>query len=120
MSSQFEPQESDCDAPPYHTVRACQGLGFESPLDVRWCRLRQFLSGHADPRISVLRAWAWLLGQKPPGKTCVCGNPLPALDQYTFTLQSERQAHYVLGQCRRCHTIFWDDAAAIPTKNAHS
>jgi hypothetical protein len=119
MSSRFEPQESDCDAPPYRTVRACQGLGFESPLDVRWCRLGHFLAGPGDRSgISPLRAWAWLIGRKPPGKICVCGDPLPALDHYTFTFRSAQQAHYLLGQCRRCYTIFWDEALAAPSENA--
>jgi hypothetical protein len=30
-----------CDAPPYPIVKACEDLGFLSPLDVRWARLSQ-------------------------------------------------------------------------------
>jgi hypothetical protein len=109
MSSRFEPHQSDCDAPPYHTVQACEG-GFESPLDVRWSRMSHFLARPVDQSgMFGLGAWEWLFGRKPPPvKTCACGGPLPALEHYTFTFRSERQAHYLLGQCRRCHTIYWE------------
>jgi hypothetical protein len=107
MSSRHEPQESDCDAPPYRVVEACAKLGFESPLDVRWRRMSHYLDER--PGMFGLGGWAWLFGKRtPPGTTCVCGGPLPALERYTFTFRSERKADYFLGQCRRCHTIYWE------------
>jgi hypothetical protein len=33
------PMDIECEAPPYSVVKACQGLRFQSPLDVRWCRI---------------------------------------------------------------------------------
>jgi hypothetical protein len=110
MSNQHE-QQSDCDAPAYSVVRACQGLGFHLPLDVRWCCMSHFLARHGEQSgIFGLGAWAWLFGRShSPDKRCVCGQPLPALERYTFTFESERQAVYLLGQCRRCYRVFWEE-----------
>jgi hypothetical protein len=110
MSNQHE-QQSDCDAPAYSVVRACQGLGFHLPLDVRWCRMRTFLERHGEQwGIFGLEAWGWLFGRShSPDKKCDCGQALPVLERFTFTFKSKRQAVYLLGQCRRCHTIFWEE-----------
>jgi hypothetical protein len=84
MSNHFEPQQFDCDAPPYAIVRACQHLGFRSPLDVRWCRMGHFLGRYQIG--SGLLGWLFGRGQASERK-CACGQPLPTLEQYTFTFQ---------------------------------
>jgi hypothetical protein len=111
MSNQSGREESRCDAPPYSVVKACQRLGFRSPLDVRWCRLDQARNALPE-RSGGLQAWMLLFwGNEPREKTCSCGQPLPVLERYTFTFRSGRAADYFLGQCRRCRTIFWEEAA---------
>jgi hypothetical protein len=117
MSNPFQPQEFDCDAPPYSVVQACDELGFQSPLDVRWCRLRPVDARHEKrPASFSLEFWEWFFRRRsPPGNLCGCGQPLPILERYTFTFLSERRADYFLGQCGHCHTIFWDEAITRPS-----
>jgi hypothetical protein len=80
-------------------VRACAGLGFHAPQDVRWCRLdRRKLKRPAG-------LFPWLRGSKP---ACACGQPVPELESYTFTFVSGSKVEYFLAQCQRCRTIFWD------------
>jgi hypothetical protein len=31
------------------------------------------------------------------------------MEGYTFTFASGKEAEYLLGQCRRCRTIFWEE-----------
>jgi len=111
MSSRYGPLEIHCDAPPYPVARACQSLGFQAPLDVRWLRLSHFLQGSGEPAASSgIQFWKLSFGpSQPKGKACTCGQPLPGLEKYTFTFRSERQADYLLGQCRHCRTIFWEE-----------
>lgn len=52
--------------------------------------------------------WCFSTGQQRKNK-CYCGRPFPLLESYTFTLISERQVVYFLGQCNQCHTIYWRD-----------
>jgi hypothetical protein len=92
--------------PPYSVVEACTILGFVSPLDVRWCRMSHFPDGHAG--LLGMRPLRWLFGDVPREKTCFCGRPLPRLEPFAFTLFPEGVADYRLGQCLRCHTIFWE------------
>jgi hypothetical protein len=109
MSSQYD-QQSDCDAPPYQVVKACEELSFHSPLDVRWCRMSEFLVA-PDAGPGMLE---WLLGRsRPSEKRCSCGKQLPRLELYTFTFASGRKAIYFLGQCRRCHTTYWEKGAVV-------
>jgi hypothetical protein len=105
-----------CDAPPYAVVRACKGCGFHSPLDVRWCHMSRFLKGGGRYRgILGFRLWQWLFGQsKPKQRTCTCGEPLADLRWYEISFFSEKTDAILLGQCRRCRTIFWDAAYPIP------
>lgn len=99
MAKDLGPIEILCDAPPYPVVKACAGLGFREPQDVRWARLdRRRLRRPAG-------LFPWL---RPAAPRCACGQPLPALESYTFTFVSGSQARYHLGQCRRCRTIYWD------------
>jgi hypothetical protein len=88
MSEELGPIDIVCDAPPYPVVRACQRLGFRDPQDVRWCRANHF----AAPR------------------SCACGQTLPPLESYTFTFVTGNQASYLLAQCRRCQSIYWEKA----------
>jgi hypothetical protein len=41
---------------------------------------------------------------------CLCGQVLPRLDKCAFTLLSGKELHYFLGQCKRCRTVFWEEA----------
>jgi hypothetical protein len=117
MFSRQGPTDIDCDAPPYPIVRACQRLGFQSPLDVRWRRMKHFLKGRGG-RGGVLgfHPWLWLFGGgQPPEAACACGQPLPPMELYTFTVASGKEAHYLLGQCCRCRTMLWDEAP-VPSR----
>ncbi len=104
MSEQLGPLDVDCDAPPYAVVAACEGLGFQAPLDVRWCRTSH---SQAD-RASKLLGWFHGKG-RPEQRTCTCGQSLPLLEPYTFPFISEKRVVYFLGQCRRCRTIYWEE-----------
>ncbi len=106
------PAEFSCDAPPYRVVEACARLGFQTPLDVRWCRLSEFLN-RQRAQSSALggHLWALLFGSAHDRLlTCPCGNTLPILEKYTFTFVSHRVAEYRLGQCPKCRIIFWEQA----------
>jgi hypothetical protein len=106
--------EINCDAPPYPVVQACQRLGIRSPEDVRWRRLSQVFAGEGSQRTAAHNAlWKLFFGWGQPaiagGRTCTCGQKLPELGKFTFTYRSGKEATYLLGQCRRCLTIFWDE-----------
>jgi hypothetical protein len=109
MPDQVGPYEIVCDAPPYRIVRGCAELGFEQPLDVRWLRLDRVL-GSRDSATSFLttQAWTEAIGFTRQGeRRCSCGQPLPALDRCTFILRSGTQFDYLVGQCSRCKTVYW-------------
>ena len=110
MSNQLGPIEITCDAPPYLVVQACESLGFESPLDVGWWRLSQFLAEQGEKAgLRDLAPWKWLFSSNQPReKRCACGGSLPIMEGYSFTFISHKVADYWLGQCRRCGTIFWE------------
>src|SRR5437868_7926718 len=104
MPNQLGPLEFCCDAPPYNIVRACRMIGLRSPEDVRWCRLSPFIGTSPKPQ-----SWRMLLGMtRPEEGACTCGQKLPLLERYTFTLISGNQSSYFLGQCSRCRSIYWD------------
>ncbi len=114
MSSSLGPIDIHCDAPPYSIVRAGRGLGFYRPEDVRWCRLSHFRTeqeGHWE----LLNPLTWKVALGGTGRarkacTCSCGQDLPVLERYVFTFSSGDQVSYLIGQCGRCHTLFWEDA----------
>jgi hypothetical protein len=112
MASQFGPLDIECDAPSYAIVEACSRIGFRSPLDVPWFRLSHYLNeegGHGG--VFSLHMWKQFFGiERPGGKTCRCRQPLPTLEKCTFTFLSARHAEYLIGQCRNCLTIYWDEA----------
>ncbi len=116
MFSQLRSLEIRCDAPPYAVVRACKDFDFHSPLDVRWCRMSDLVSPEEQRNGNFgLRLWHWLLGKRKPSvQTCTCGQPLPDLKRYDFAFDSKKVGCYLLGQCRRCRTMYWDDASPLP------
>jgi hypothetical protein len=104
MICRLSPEEIRCSAPPYSIVDACQWLGFHRPLDVRW--------RHMGQRRGILGRWSWraLFGtDKPKPRTCTCGRLLPALRRYTFVLVPAKAVDYLLCQCKRCRTVFWEE-----------
>ncbi len=111
MSTRLGPIEIHCDAPPYSIVRACEMLGFLSPLDVPWYHRGRFLRCRARQTESFgVLLWKLLFGCKDPGqKRCVCGQLFPVLEEYTFTFQTMWETDYLLGQCPCCLTIFWEE-----------
>jgi hypothetical protein len=114
MSSSLGPIEIICDAPPYSIVRASRTLGFLSPEDVRWCRMSHYRA-ERDSLWELLNpvTWKQALGGSVRTRrayTCVCNQDLPAMERYLFTFGTGRQEAYLLGQCRHCRTIFWEEA----------
>ena len=113
MSSPLGPIEILCDAPPYPIVRAGHRIGLLTPEDVRWCRMSRFLKEHAErPGGGFhLPGWKLLLGMgRGPEGACTCGQKLPLLERYTFTFRTGEEVFYLIGQCGRCRTVFWDEA----------
>jgi hypothetical protein len=108
MTGRLGSLEICCDAPPYQVVRACERLGFRCPADVRWYRLDHLGPTAVAPGPASLWFWKRLLGWgRSREQSCSCGEPLPALEGCTFTLISEKEVQFRLGQCGRCRTIFW-------------
>ncbi|HEV3258668.1 MAG TPA: hypothetical protein VG013_17465 [Gemmataceae bacterium] len=110
MFSWSKSLDIDCDAPSYAIVRACRRIGVVTPEDVRWCRMNRFLSAHPTWREVLKRPpWKALLGMaQPEARTCSCGQKLPLLEKCTFTFNTGQEVSYLIGQCRRCRTVFWD------------
>jgi hypothetical protein len=99
----------DCDAPAYSVVHACKTVGVERPEDVRWCHWT---------RRGVRRTAGWfhvgnwrsLFRRPSPDDTrCSCGETLPCLEECLFSCVSGEAVTYLLGQCRRCGTVFWQE-----------
>ncbi|HZU38628.1 MAG TPA: hypothetical protein VFA18_22065 [Gemmataceae bacterium] len=110
MSEQFGPLEVECDAPSYAVVRACSELGIQTPEDVRWCRLSHWLNGpHGLQRLLQAKG-------RSAERQCLCGSSLPHMQGYLFTFNTGKEVFYLLGQCSRCHTVFWD-WAAVPASS---
>ncbi len=112
MSVHYGPIDIDCDALPYPLAQACETLNFQSPLDVRWCRLSQFVNGQAHPvGLFSSRSWQRLFHKQAKEKPCSCGEALPTLEQYAFTFASGAHVEYYLAQCARCRTMFWEQGS---------
>jgi hypothetical protein len=114
MASQLGRLEVDCDAPAYTIVRACNRLGMYSPEDVRWCRMAHYLNAFAGWR-GLFNRHAWKLLWETTvraERVCFCGGQLPSLMMYTFTLNTGEELSYYLGQCGKCHTVFWEQVPA--------
>jgi hypothetical protein len=100
-----------CDAPGYSVVRACRRVGIDNPEDVRWCRMSHFLREGAS-WMGLFHPFTWkkLLGRdEGEEKGCSCGERLPALERVTFTFTTGREETYLMGQCTRCGTVFWEE-----------
>lgn len=112
MAGSLDPLEIDCDSPPYSIVQACRMVGLQCPEDVRWYRLSRYVGGQYDNgEIVRIDKWKTLLGlTRSPSARCSCGERLPDLERCTFTYLSGKEAIYMVGQCSRCHTIFWEDS----------
>jgi hypothetical protein len=115
MFNRWKQLEISCDAPHYAVARASTECGLDSPLDVRWCHMSRFLEAETQRRCSLTcRLWQRLFGRNQPKEyTCICGQPLVELTWCEFPFRDAKKDHYLLSQCRRCRTIFWD--AAYPT-----
>jgi hypothetical protein len=102
--------EIDCDSPPYMIVRASRMVGLQSPEDVPWHRLSHYRNRPFSGReLFTLRTLKELLGLRESRKDCCrCGQTLPELPRYTFTLSDGREVDYRIGQCDRCRTVFWE------------
>lgn len=96
-----------CDAPPYEVVQACEKLGLESPLDVRWCRLSNNAANASSPRAWP---WQWFFGKKrSEHRSCSCGRSLPTLFKFAFRFLGDDIPDYRIGQCRHCRSVFWEE-----------
>jgi hypothetical protein len=100
-----------CDAPPYCVVKVCHLIGIDRPADVRWTRLCH----HKAAMERVAERWfggelasAWARADSP--NHCACGHKVPHLEMYTFTFSTGEETSYLLGQCRRCRTVYWEEA----------
>jgi hypothetical protein len=114
MLGNLETFQLECDAPSYCIVRISQILGFESPLDVRWCRLRHFLGSQSERQSLWSRLWNFFIGRtEPKRKTCTCGRLLPDMKRLALAHLFPQEGNYFLGQCPRCRTIFWEKEAAF-------
>ena len=109
MANRFGPLEILCDAPSYAIVRACREIGIRNPEDVRWCRLSAFLEGDYDRHEMLsFQTWKKFLGMGGREMRCDCGQELPRLQRYVFT-SNRGESRFLLGQCDRCQTVFWDE-----------
>jgi hypothetical protein len=103
-----------CDAPPYAIVEACYSYGLRSPEDVRWCRLTNHV--HRPWRWRELfhaGSWKRLLGlEDASSMLCLCGAKLPDLEELSFPSAWETPGSYLIGQCDRCGTIYWEEIGA--------
>jgi hypothetical protein len=101
--------EIHCDAPSYAVVRAVREVGLVRPEDVRWLQLSRYQA--EPPRWALLDPRTWTLFRRPRHQkdACTCGRRLPYLEKHLFLFASGKQLSYLLGQCRRCRTIFWEE-----------
>ena len=99
-----------CDAPPYCVVKVCHLIGIDRPADVRWRRM----SHHKAEAQELHGSWfdaapssGW--GGGASKTLCTCGQKLPHLEMYTFTFSTGEETSYLLGQCRRCRSVYWEE-----------
>lgn len=112
MSKRLGPIHVICDAPPHDIVEACAAAGFlRRAQDVRWCRLSRFLDARSGWHACFLKESWRLLGpiERPGRRYCSCGQELPNLDAYEFRDDDGGRSLYLLGQCSRCQTVFWEN-----------
>jgi hypothetical protein len=116
MANQLGPIEFNCNAPSYTIVRACGRVGIDNPEDVPWYRFGQFVNGQTGRKAAAgyKDLLSLLLLHRPRRTQCLCGQPLPELALCTFVLASGSQQTYLIGQCGRCHTVYWDQPFGSP------
>jgi hypothetical protein len=108
MAQRLSRLEVDCDAPSYSVVRACRHAGFQAPEDVRWQRLP--VAPHSDALLfGLLRILQELSGLGDDDFPCWCGQILPRRKRYLFRLNPTTKRGFLLAQCGRCRTMFWDE-----------
>jgi hypothetical protein len=120
MFNSLRPIDIVCDALLYSVVKGCGKLGFQSPLDVRWCRMSHFLGGKRKHGrgFHLLR---WLFGgSQPSNTTCTCGQPLPIMKPCSITFLPGKVNDYLFGQCRRCLTMFWEGVSVHRRQDTES
>jgi hypothetical protein len=110
VSDVLGPIDVRCDAPRYAVVQACHQLGLQCPEDVRWCRIKYPLGQDGGWSKFVFKLWKrFVWSSIRLQKTCTCGQEFPALKKVTFTFNTGAVESYLLGQCQRCRTIFWEE-----------
>ncbi len=109
MFSHMEPIDIECDAPSYAFAEACGKLGYQSPLDVPWCRISHFLGNQCEAGVGF-HLLGWLFsGSQHRMTTCTCGQPLPIMESCIAIYETGEDGHYLLGQCSRCRKMFWEE-----------
>lgn len=124
MSKALGPLEVYCDAPEYSVVRATRKIGVVSPEDVPWRRIRSFLGQKTGGRNFLFDLWRSLCSWGIPAqKSCPCGADFPRLRRIRVTFDTGEQERFLLGQCPRCRTVFWEHAEQTsqtePTDDRH-
>jgi hypothetical protein len=111
MSNQLGPLEVNCDAPPYPIVQACQSIGLQSPEDVRWAKMSNYLDLNEQPQDRGDRSvWQKILHPvQGNAHHCSCRETLPKLAKYRFTYSSGDEVTYGVAQCQKCRTIYWEE-----------
>jgi hypothetical protein len=110
MSSPLGSVEIYCDAPPYPVVQACRYIGIQSPEGVRWLRMNSFRNWQPSGHQGLLsHSWKmfWKTGERA-ARTCTCGQTLPELRLVLVTFNTGNNAFYLVAQCSRCRSVFWD------------
>jgi hypothetical protein len=112
MDTRLGPIEIVCDAPPSPVVEGCYLIGIQDPEDVRWLRFEHYMNERYGRRglFSLSRWVKWFRAGEPERPTCTCGSRLPELEKFAFQFSLEEQETYLIGQCSRCRTVFWDPA----------
>jgi len=77
---------AEYDGPPLNITAGAHLAGVVDPEDNPWHRLTE-LAKHCV--------------------ICVCGAPLPRMQQWTFTLKDNSQVDYTISQCARCGKVYW-------------
>jgi hypothetical protein len=110
MATRLGPIDLCCDSPPYSIVQACAQVGIQCPEDVRWTRISVHQSAQAGWKQFVQHApWnVFLAGEQNEEGPCNCGQIIPKMELYVFTLDTGKQLSYYLAQCPRCYTVFWE------------
>jgi hypothetical protein len=114
MASRSNLLELECDAPPYDIVSSSEAIGLRRPLDVRWCRI-----GHMIRKPESRGLWAFArrmfgIPARPRIRACSCGHEAPALDRVKFMCLGCSAGEFLLGQCPRCRTVYWEP---LPPQN---